>query len=785
MYRKFSLLVFLSSVITLLCAGNLLAANVQEITQTENDSTRVVEVPANLIVKPTFTVSLPSRIELMPDEHDSSKMTATAVVGAKGNIDARASVNIIPSETITLYDISNRADDNTVVPSSEEDQNDYEHKDPVTTEILQDFISWKCSILQGKESSSEVSYDSDSGFYNTNIEISPAKISAGEWEGVLNFSIVYQGSATEPGLYTEDGVLTKTWEELKAMHLINVDDTGACYTNYSSNSNASSDLLDGVLIISGEVNKLADNAFRRCTMLKSVYVPKSVKSFEYSAFQDCVSLESAYLDEGLTSVLADTFYKCSKLEYVRLPKSLTVLGRETFYYCQNLRKIEIPNTVTEIGERCFNYCSRLQDIELPSSVTTIGYGAFEYCTLLKSCRIPYGVKAIEEYTFQKCSRLESVEIPSSVKVIENYAFGYCNNLKHAAIPEGVTTIDEAAFYYCEKLREIVLPSTLRSVGSYAFENCSSVTKLTIPRNLNSIGSSSFSDLYSLRSLIFEDGCTTVPKYFLGDAKAIANVELPSSMTSIPAGAFSQVANVNYTGSLEGAPWGAQTLNGCIENGLVFSDDTKTKVIGYYGDATTVIIPDGVTSINGAFNNCRYLKEITIPDSVKNIGYQSFYNCVNLKTINLPDMDYIQSLALTRVANVVYNSESYKSAIDSLCINGYVENGFVFSDETKTELCGYFGDEKNVVIPEGVITIKANAFYEHDNIESVVIPASVTTIGDRAFNFCGYLNSVEILGEVTVGDYAFYKCYSLDTINMSAVKSAGDYAFYDVPASLFK
>lgn len=63
------------------------------------------------------------------------------------------------------------------------------------------------------------------------------------------------------------------------------------------------------------------------------------------------------------------------------------------------------------------------------------------------------------------------------------------------------------------------------------------------------------------------------------------------------------------------------MNDYVENGIIYEDNTKTKIFGIEKDFPNIlIIPDGVTSIgDGAFNGCKNLTSVIIPDSVKSIG----------------------------------------------------------------------------------------------------------------------------------------------------------------------
>lgn len=56
----------------------------------------------------------------------------------------------------------------------------------------------------------------------------------------------------------------------------------------------------------------------------------------------------------------------------------------------------------------------------------------------------------------------------------------------------------------------------------------------------------------------------------------------------------------------------------------------------------------------------------------------------------------------------------------------------------TRFFGYFGGEKNAIVPDGVIGIGVRAFEGLSRLTSVTIPDSVTSIGSYAFLGCNSL-----------------------------------------------
>ena len=186
--------------------------------------------------------------------------------------------------------------------------------------------------------------------------------------------------------------------------------------------------------------------------------------------------------------------------------------------------------------------------------------------------------------------------------------------------------------------------------------------------------------------------------------------------------------------------------------LTFGDFKYTEENGsvtitrYTGSNTTMVIPseiDGkkVVAIgNKAFQNCRYLTKITIPDTVTNIGQGAFLECESLTEVTLSS-----------------NLKCLESKLFYKC-----------------------SKLSKVNIPPKISYIGEYAFYSCDALAiQIDIPDTVTSIGSGAFQFCSKLPSVTMSDNVTsIGDRAFYDCNSLKSLNLSnGITTIEDYTFY--------
>ncbi len=194
--------------------------------------------------------------------------------------------------------------------------------------------------------------------------------------------------------------------------------------------------------------------------------------------------------------------------------------------------------------------------------------------------------------------------------------------------------------------------------------------------------------------------------------------------------------------------------------------------------TSVTIPNSVTSIGDyAFYDCSSLTSVTIPNSVTSIGISAFYGCNGLTSVTIGN-------SVTSIGNSAFSGCSGLTKVNITDIAAWCN--IAFGNETSNPLDYakhlFVNDVEvtDLVIPNSVTSIGDYAFYNCSSLTSVTIPNSVTSIGNSAFDGCSGLTSVTIPNSVTsIGDYAFYDCSSLTSVTIgNSVTSIGRSAFSD-------
>lgn len=294
--------------------------------------------------------------------------------------------------------------------------------------------------------------------------------------------------------------------------------------------------------------------------------------------------------------------------------------------------------------------------------------------------VEYSVNSIGDQAFYKCQKLIKVDISQSVSSIGEYAFSLCQSLVSVSIPNSVTSIGVGAFSYCTSLETLEIPEGVTTIHYDAFSRCSKLSAVYLPSSLESIGGSSFYECNNLKELHIKD--------------LTSWCHLKTSGTSWNPLSYAHHFYIDNQEIKE----------------LILPESVTYICEGAFcgGLFESIYINDGLKEIkNYAFADCNEITSITLPNSVTELGYSIFSGCKKLEHIKL-------SNGLT----TIYGSSLYGSGSFTGCPN-----------------------LKEIVIPEGVISIGYRAFAYCKKLEYVVIPKTVNQIGSNAFENCENLLDV--------------------------------------------
>jgi len=315
--------------------------------------------------------------------------------------------------------------------------------------------------------------------------------------------------------------------------------------------------------------------------------------------------------------------------------------------------------------------------------------------------------------FKDCKSLEKAVFADGFEYISDYAFANCINMStiNLDINSMVKTIGDHAFYNCDALTDFTMPISVERIGDSAFESCNSLKTVDLTGQgknvaLSELGYDVFKDCSKLESLEF-------PTNYSENDLEIGMWEGCSSLKFIQA----DNANLNFINDTDGSFTFAD-FKGMLSDEFYFSglnasalhDTASANYISFkYNDADLYYelrvtddagrvatyqvdsqnrlqkcdIPEGMESVilpetvgpyrietiwGSSFRNNCYLKEITIPSSVKEIQSGAFKGCHNLKVVY-----FSEPINLTSIGDEAFQTQDI-DALDhkSNCPNRNLE-----------------------------------------------------------------------------------------------------------------
>ena len=223
--------------------------------------------------------------------------------------------------------------------------------------------------------------------------------------------------------------------------------------------------IDTLVVTSGET--IAENAVSGWDYLKSVTLPDTLKTIEYSGFAHCELLEEINLPDGVTSIGEYAFYNCASIKQFNLPDSVVSIGNYAFGECASLESLYLSESLETIGNWMLARCDSLVNLTMsPQNANYYSAG---------NCIIERGTHTLV------LGCLGSI-IPNdnTIKIIGHHAFASQETLVSITLPDSVTTIETYAFYGCSSLVSVALGIFFRMFEKYSFTNCPSIEYFTYP-----------------------------------------------------------------------------------------------------------------------------------------------------------------------------------------------------------------------------------------------------------------------------------------------------------------
>lgn len=231
--------------------------------------------------------------------------------------------------------------------------------------------------------------------------------------------------------------------------------------------------------------------------IKSLVIPKNVRTIEKSAFYTARITESIILNEGLEYIKEYAFYSACRSAYeITFPKTLKNIGKYAFAY-SGFENLLIPVNITTLGDNCFEYSSELTTL-------TIGEKNNDYFL------------GIGNYCFKDCENLTTITINRQIGRIGNSAFynigNYLNNYKYVTLNlNAVVRVIDANAFWSVQIKKLNFKSGLLRIGSDAFRGNTALETLTLPNTLRTIEENAFRANWQLEEIDIPASVTSIGK----------------------------------------------------------------------------------------------------------------------------------------------------------------------------------------------------------------------------------------------------------------------------------
>lgn len=331
-----------------------------------------------------------------------------------------------------------------------------------------------------------------------------------------------------------------------------------------------------------------------------------------------------------------------------------------------------------------------------SDFQTQGSTLVKYRGTEERVTIPDTVEVVGESAFENNQKVQFVVIPKSVKRLDAYVFWGCNNLEEVVLGKGLTAVDEYSFAGCTGLKQITIPENIQSIDAQAFAGCVNLTDIYIPATVTGIAEDAFLNCDNVTIHADEGSVAAQFSQKLAEQKnrdplvTAAPVQTPTAVSRPDTQATTEPVSTTTP-----APVATPVPGNVLGSTIVV------------GNHALVMVHPGEEKVQQGY---------TEPEAGQETGEEQD---ITAETENgkIPEWMYYRNQSVSAVT----------------IPEGTTEIGrFAFSRSSL----------RTVTIPEGVTVIDYAAFYHCDNLDNVILPDTVNTVGAKAFTHTGWMDDFE-------------------------------------------
>ncbi len=331
-----------------------------------------------------------------------------------------------------------------------------------------------------------------------------------------------------------------------------------------------------------------------------------------------------------------------------------------------------------------------------SDFQTQGSTLVKYRGTEERVTIPDTVEVVGESAFENNQKVQFVVIPKSVKRLDAYVFWGCNNLEEVVLGKGLTAVDEYSFAGCTGLKQITIPENVQSIDAQAFAGCINLTDIYIPATVTGIAEDAFLNCDNVT--IHADEGSVAAQF---SQKLAEQKNRDPLVTAAPVQTPTAVSRPDTQATTEPVSTATPAPAATPVPGNVLG---STIIVGNHA---LVMVHPGEEKVQQGY---------TEPEAGQETGEEQD---ITAETENgkIPEWMYYRNQSVSAVT----------------IPEGTTEIGrFAFSRSSL----------RTVTIPEGVTVIDYAAFYHCDNLDNVILPDTVNTVGAKAFTHTGWMDDFE-------------------------------------------
>lgn len=638
-------------------------------------------------------------------------------------------------------------------------------------------------------------------------EISTNKLSAGMWNGTFNFNVSLEKFIPEgyTVLYKYDLSATEN-DNVAAYYCVPNENTSPIEVKEET----SSPIISAIMSLFTPMTAYADegttviesNGIRYELSDKDTLIISGQGKMKSNVYQDLVKTDeikkkvaeqfpniaeviwNGWSDGYTVGVIKDRNYNTDNLEYVSYWSTNSI-------YPNTVNKAQVLRESN--GLTSYDCDTKHKDNAMYQEVCDyIDTIKDEYIiSMPKKVVINEGISNLSSYAFYNCTTLEEITIPNTVTSIDFDALAK-TSIKKLVIPNSVTTIEDCAFWGNTALTEVTLSENLKKLGVNAFQQCTALTEIEIPEGITKIGQWTFLDCSSLAKLVLPKSVTLIDTWAFLDCSKLKTIYY--------GGTKSDFENITVNSQVIGNT--SSNPSACISTATKYYQNTKygnykyfvpedadneCSVYEYSGNKSNIVIPSSmngkaVTTLVDTFKLNENIVSVVIPDSVKNIN-GAFAGCSNLTTIIMPSALEILGSSAFNCASKLTNIEIPNTVTQ---IGAYCFAGCDMTSINLPNTITYIGTQafadctklKSITIPESVESMGTYVFSGCTSLTDVTLPNTITEIPNGCFDGCISLTDMCIPSNVTtIGMFAYRDCTGLtELIFPSNVTSVGTYSF---------